>query len=344
MSTTYNIPQGGAGEVPEEQFTELISDFLIENGYSIRRNVGASKYKVDIAVVNSSDPSKYIAGIECDGANYNMTRTARERDVLRNSVMSSMGWNLYHIWTVSWFKNMEEEKTRLLEYLKEKEGMLSQESGKKKIKIANSFEPTIEQQEEIYFNLVSVTEPERKKEVLEFPHYCVCNPWEAEQVYGDSNLRNVARRIMWVLNHEQPIHKELLYKRLAAVFGREKATEPVRKAVNAAIDHYLRMKIIERDSFLYLKETEIQARVPATEADIRVIDYICIEEIQDAMKKIVEFALGLSEADLFSETARTFKFARTGAKIREAFTKAFEDLMASGQLYRSSGKIYRRED
>lgn len=344
MQDDYNIPQGGSGDVPEEQFTELISDFLIENGYSIRRNVGASKYKVDIAVVNSSDPSEYIAGIECDGANYNMTRTARERDVLRNSVMSSMGWNLYHVWTVSWFKNMEEEKIRLLNYLKEKEVMLSQESGKKKIQIANSFEPTIEQQEEIYFNLVSVTEPERKTEVLEFPHYCVCNPWEAKQVYGDDNLRNVARRIMWVLEHEQPIHKELLYKRLAEVFGREKATEPVRRAVNAAIDHYLRMKIIERDSFLYLRDTEIQARIPETEDDIRVIDYICIEEIQDAMKKIVEFALGLSEADLFSETARTFKFARTGAKIREAFTKAFEDLMTSGQLYRSSGKIYRRED
>ena len=32
--------------------------------------------------------------------------------------MTSLGWKLYHIWSVAWFLNPEDEKRRLLEFLK----------------------------------------------------------------------------------------------------------------------------------------------------------------------------------------------------------------------------------
>ena len=61
----------------------------------------------------------FAAGIECDGENYRAARTVRDRDVIRRDMMRSMGWKLHHVWSVAWMKNPEEEKERLLSFLKE---------------------------------------------------------------------------------------------------------------------------------------------------------------------------------------------------------------------------------
>ncbi|OYO84473.1 hypothetical protein CG709_14945, partial [Lachnotalea glycerini] len=131
----YNMPQGSPEANEDEFFTDIISDFIIENGYSVKRNIGASKYKMDIAVVHPDATDEFFIGIECDGGNYIMARTARERDVLRRNIMYSIGWNIYHIWSVAWFKNPIEEKQKLIQFLKDAEQKFKldkQKKGKKR--------------------------------------------------------------------------------------------------------------------------------------------------------------------------------------------------------------------
>jgi very-short-patch-repair endonuclease len=337
----YNMPQGSSEANEDELFTDIISDFIIENGYSVKRNIGASKYKMDIAVVYPDATDEFFVGIECDGGNYIMARTARERDVLRRNIMHSIGWNIYHVWSVAWFKNPIEEKQKLIQFLKDAEQKFKIDKQKKGLK-----RPIYDTQREVkeeFEKIVSETETVSQLVKLEFPEYKVCNPWEAELTTGTDNITNVASRILWVMQHEQPIHKELLYKRLAPIFGREKATEPVRRTVDLAIKSRLQHKVEEKNEFLYYRNSEIRARVPVSDDDIRVIDYICDEEIKDAMVQIVDYALGLNQADLFAEAARTFKFARTGPKIKQSFARVFDDLISEEKLYEVDGKIYRKE-
>lgn len=341
MQDDYNMPQGSSESNENEYFTDIISDFIIENGYSVKRNIGASKYKMDIAVVHPDATDEFFVGVECDGGNYIMARTARERDVLRRNIMFSMGWNIYHIWSVAWFRNSVEEKQKLIQFLKDAEQKFKLNKQKQGLK-RPIYEKQREEREE-FAKMVSETETVSQVLKLEFPEYKVCNPWEAELTAGADNITNVASRIMWVMQHEQPIHKELLYKRLAPIFGREKATEPVRSTIDLAIKSRLQLKVEEKNDFLYYRNTIVRARVPVSDDDIRVIDYICDEEIKDAMIQIVEFALGLNQADLFAEVARTFKFARTGPKIKQSFARAFDDLINEEKLYVVDGKIYRKE-
>jgi hypothetical protein len=61
------------------------------------------------------------------------------------------------------------------------------------------------------------------------------------------------------------------------------------------------------------------------------------------MVQIVDYALGLNQADLFAEAARTFKFARTGPKIKQSFARVFDNLISEEKLYEVDGKIYRKE-
>lgn len=58
-----------------------------------------------------------MIGIECDGESYHMARTVRDREHLRTSVLSQMGWKMYRIWSTEWVNNSEGEKTRLLTFV-----------------------------------------------------------------------------------------------------------------------------------------------------------------------------------------------------------------------------------
>ncbi|MBQ6582376.1 MAG: type III restriction endonuclease subunit R, partial [Mogibacterium sp.] len=102
-----------------DDFADTVAQFLTERGYSVRQSVGCSGYRLDIAVEHPDDPDEYIAAVECDGMTYRAARTARDRDRLRMSALSRMGWNLYRVWSMEWYRNPDEEGRRLVEFLEE---------------------------------------------------------------------------------------------------------------------------------------------------------------------------------------------------------------------------------
>ena len=77
-----------------------------------------SSYPVDIAVRDSKNPDKFILGIECDGPRYAAQATVRDRDVLRPSVLSNLGWNTFRAWSVDWALDRKRSEERLLDNLK----------------------------------------------------------------------------------------------------------------------------------------------------------------------------------------------------------------------------------
>ena len=102
-----------------DDFVDVVAQFLKEHGYKVSQYIGCSGYKIDIAVAHPSDiVPQFVAGIECDGYSYVSSRTARDRDRLRGSVLKSMGWNLYRVWSAEWYKNPEVEGEKLLAFIK----------------------------------------------------------------------------------------------------------------------------------------------------------------------------------------------------------------------------------
>ncbi len=43
-------------------------------------------------------PGRYLLGIECDGAAYHSSRSARDRDRLRQAVLEDHGWIIHRVW------------------------------------------------------------------------------------------------------------------------------------------------------------------------------------------------------------------------------------------------------
>lgn len=88
-------------------------------GYEVTTQVGMSGYRIDLGVVHPHDSSRYILGIECDGAMYHSSANAKERDVYRQKFLESRGWTIERIWSRNWWKNSSAEIERIDQRIKE---------------------------------------------------------------------------------------------------------------------------------------------------------------------------------------------------------------------------------
>ncbi len=62
-------------------------------------------------------PGRYLAGVECDGANYRSSRSARDRDHLRQAVLERLGWRILRVWSSDWFLDPERSLLHLVSHL-----------------------------------------------------------------------------------------------------------------------------------------------------------------------------------------------------------------------------------
>ena len=87
----------------ESVFEREVAEELQKRGWSVHPQVGVSGFRVDLGVVHPDYPGRYLAGVECDGATYHRSATARDRDRLRESVLRGLGWSIVRIWSTDWW-------------------------------------------------------------------------------------------------------------------------------------------------------------------------------------------------------------------------------------------------
>lgn len=103
----------------DSPFEEQVYKQLRDIGYEITTQVGMSGYRIDMAIVHPNDRTRYILGVECDGAMYHSSPSARERDVYRQRYLESRGWTIERIWSRNWWRNPVNEIERIDQRIKE---------------------------------------------------------------------------------------------------------------------------------------------------------------------------------------------------------------------------------
>lgn len=76
---------------------------LREKGWILHPQVGVSQFRIDLGVVDPRAPGRYLAGIECDGATYHRSATARDRDLVRENVLRGLGWEILRLWSTDYW-------------------------------------------------------------------------------------------------------------------------------------------------------------------------------------------------------------------------------------------------
>jgi very-short-patch-repair endonuclease len=93
--------------IPLNPFEVDVRDMLTKRGLSLTAQYGASGYWIDFAVQDPEQPGHYVLAIECDGASYHSSPSARDRDRLRQEQLERLGWRFHRIWSTDWFRNKE---------------------------------------------------------------------------------------------------------------------------------------------------------------------------------------------------------------------------------------------
>lgn len=321
----------------EDNFCEIIVNFLEEYGYSIEKQVGCSDYKIDIAVKNPNAEGEFIAGIECDGLSYIHAKTARDRDHLRRRVLQNMGWNLYRIWSTEWNRNPQAEGQALLDFLNsvyDKNGEVIHS-----MKQSNAEEVDISI-ETIATESSKVTQKFTSTNPYGFVFYKEANWRETNHSSSRDNFTYISENILNIVNIEQPIHLEMLYKRMKPSFTTGKTTDSVKRIIDKVITEKLSGRVVvDKEYFVRLLPlTQITVRIPKGYEMPRPIEYIHTEEVATAMIKIIESSFGITEEDLASECARSFGFERKGSKIKVKTDAAIKWLIDNKRIRIIDGK------
>lgn len=310
----------------DSPFEEAVYNFLVDKGYNVATQVGCSGFRIDMAIKHPALGGCFACGIECDGATYHSSRTARERDRLRQDVLEDMGWTIYRIWSTDWIKDQKTEGLRLINFIEKS--------------LINQTEEVVLNNNQIDENMPQLEIEEDKELSGNFVDNYGFIPYEQVDINAFTES-DPYKLIKMVIEQEQPIHFEELCRRVAPIFGNKKATSKVRAEVQHLFKWKLAEEIVRKDDFIKLKDyNDIQVRVPNNEDDyIRPIAYICNAELAKAMGTIAKYSYGITPEDLVTTTAREFGFKRTGENIVYTLREVYKDLLKDERVRELDGKV-----
>ncbi len=108
-------------EVSKDTFlADAVSQRLEQRGLFIERNLGASGYRLDLAIKLKAEDSHYALGIEVEGPAYFQGKSAKEREIYRPRTLKRRGWKVYRVWARNWWRNPEKEIGNIMKLLEKK--------------------------------------------------------------------------------------------------------------------------------------------------------------------------------------------------------------------------------
>lgn len=335
----------------DSPFEESVCEFLREKKYEVKTQIGCSNYRIDMAVLHPKYNQKFVIGIECDGAMYHSSRTARERDRLRQDVLEEMGWKIIRVWSTDWIKNPESQKKRLIAEINK----AIESYGSPNMQItetndeANSYlvedDFPIKTVDEISLsNTFQVFQSVTEEEILE--ELNISKSYLAEK-YNTINLNFkkihkefIRKAIIFILDKETPIHLDLLYQRLVGFYGQSKVTTKIKISIDEILKTVEDKQILDEKFLTKRSESSVVPKKVSPTSVRFKIEYISQEELKQGLLIIAKSRIGLYKKELVKITAREFGFDRMGNDIANAFDSAYNILIEEGLLIESNeGKI-----
>jgi very-short-patch-repair endonuclease len=322
----------------DSPFEEEVYRLLCDRGYRVDTQVGCSGYRIDMAVRHPELSGIYTIGIECDGATYHSARTARERDRLREEVLRARGWNIHRIWSTDWVKNPKSEVERLIKAVED--SILSVNCEKEASQINSEFMQKSKLQESNddtqndYKNIETVITPKSCFDTdYKFDEYEITDIYSVKRSFASTDMQYVADVLNHIVKIEGPIHFDVLSRRIAPLFGKERAGAQIKRYIDHVLQKQCYGKIIKKGDFCWSSDMDCpKVRKPVYGDSPRNIEHICVEEIAEAMLAIIMQSVGLDWSILLTETARVFGFNRTGGKIQDAMMIALDYLVSKNRV------------
>ena len=340
------LPTLKAGEF-ESPIEEDVAMVIQSLGYKVVPKVGYSGCPIDMGVVDPKNSGDYLLGIEFDGATYQSSNSARDRDRLRAQVLKQLAWRIHRIWSPAWVARRDSEIRRLADALEEARRFQREKEVSSKDVAPEEHNKDLSQEVDVqkvqFSGIEKIGVPYKvhtlKAEfnpyvrVLSSRHGWVVQP---NEFHFPENRQLQSRLLEELVKEEGPIHFDYAVQRLAALWGLKRRGPRIVQAVREALNLLLlNRQVIVKGNFLWPPaRQDVPVRVPVhgVPESKRTLEHIPPEEIENAMKLIAQYALGISAESLIIETAKVFGFSHGGEKSRKRIYAIYERLLWEKKL------------
>jgi very-short-patch-repair endonuclease len=328
------------GRDPDSIFEEQVAGRLAALGYDVKSQIGTAGFFVDLAVADREKPGRFVLGIECDGAQYHSSRSARDRDRLRQNVLEAHGWVLHRIWSTDWFLRPEEETTKLVQAIEAAKARW-REMDERAADSVSAVPIRFIGHEDADVEVVTAVISTEKPGTL---HYEETKLSVRRQVDPhETPIPEMMKHVVRVVTVESPIHESEIVVRIRSAWGLARAGNRIRDAVKAAIKAAKRRGEISGGPFYVVpgQTVLVRDRSKAESNTLRKPETLPPEEVKVAIGRIVDENFGAEQDQLVQAVARVFGFGATSAQLREVVEGALTDMLDAGHL-RMDGRLVTR--
>ena len=352
------------GRGTESPFEDAVMRALQEKGWVVHPQIGVSFFRIDLGVVHPDFPGRYLAGVECDGASYHRSATARDRDRLREMVLTDLGWRIRRIWSTEWWMDaaaaLEKLHARLLVDLEADRAARAAAQTEPVAPVATA--PAAN--DDVEYNVTEPPQPvapeasdddrlpplqpandsdqaelrkyargpETRDSSGDVPSgtYIRANPEDVvrpdrENFYEPSYRSHLHRMVDHVISQEGPIYFDVLVDRVARAHGFQRSGEVVQRTVWSALGKERFPTSRDGDRhLLWPADAEIVARTAYRGAGGRDHGDIPLPELAGLAEVLRTQGLEGAE-EIIRAMQEHFGLGRLAASTRERFERAIND-------------------
>jgi very-short-patch-repair endonuclease len=326
------------GQEGQSAFEEAVRRAVESLGYEVHPQVGVAGFFIDLGVLDRERPGRYLLGIECDGVPYHSSRSARDRDRLRQAVLEDHGWIIHRIWSADWFQRPAEQLRRVADAI-----------GRAKVvadEISRHYSPSLSAAKTIESDdgIERETALETAKLATEYSQAAFQVPSGVEpQELAKNELAEILLRIV---QYEGPIHEEELLTRVRDLWGFGRAGARIQDAVAKGVRSLLvTRKCSREEGFLSIPgaAVPIRNRENVTSSNLRKPEMLPPAEIRAAILAIIDVHHGATQRELPVAVARLFGFKTTSSQLRATIESQTDKLLRQGAIEEINGMLKRVE-
>lgn len=345
------------GREVDSPFEAAVKRGLEAKGWTVHPQIGVSFFRIDLGIVHPDAPGRYLAGVECDGATYHRSATARDRDRLREYALTNLGWRIRRVWSTEWWMDanaaLDKIDARLcadlacdraapaaeveasselaaisVPMLDAGTSILTSEltaahvtlDADASIESQNDNQP--EPAQRYARHVEKLGDANLRYHIADVS--IICDP-ERDRFYEPSYRPWLRQMVDHVVETEGPVFFDIVVDRLARAHGFQRARDGIRGVVKAALGVGRFPVSLEGErELIWPKDAEISALSPYRASESRQHADIPLPELTHLAVRFV--AIGLEREEVVRAIQEHFNLGRLALSTRERFEAAVDRL------------------
>lgn len=328
------------GRPMDSVFEEQVAAALQARGFQVHPQVGIAGFFIDLAIADPELPGRYLLGIECDGSAYHSSRSARERDRLRQAVLEDHGWIIHRIWSTDWFQRPEEQLQRVIDAVENaKTELNSRAEHRSGFSRAVPIEIVTVEREDVVEVGLDRAESANDHSINYEEAQLEANISYALHETPSGILADMIEKIVFI---ESPVHLSEVITRLRTAWGLQRAGARIESVVNqTAKIACKRGKIYEENGFFFHAEKMIHLRnrQNVLSSGLRKPEMIAPHEVAAGALEIVKASLGATEDEIITAVSRMLGFKSTSSVLKRVISDVIKQQIRDNQLKEKDGLV-----